>query len=139
MKTISATKHIEVCFSDVDSLQIVWHGKYVKYFEDAREYFGKKYNFGYMTFYEHKCMLPLVDLEVSYKKMVAYDEILRVEITYVPTESAKVIFTYEIFNQSDELVCTGKTVQVMTSVDKKLMLTNPDFVKDWKQKWLEAN
>lgn len=139
MKTISATKLIEVSFSDIDSLHIVWHGKYVKYFEDAREYFGKKYNFGYMTFYENKYMLPLVDLEISYKKMVAYDEILKVEITYVPTESAKVIFTYKIFNQTNEIVCTGKSVQVITTIEKKLVLKNPDFVKKWIKKWIKSN
>ncbi|MDC3388622.1 acyl-CoA thioesterase [Flavobacteriaceae bacterium] len=139
MKTLTATKHIEVCFSDVDSLQIVWHGKYVKYFEDAREYFGKKYKFGYMDFYRNKCMLPIVDVQVSYKKMVGYEETLKVKITYVPTDSAKVVFTYEIFNEANELVCTGKTVQVMTDTNKTLILKDPDFVKDWKQKWLATN
>ena len=29
-----------VRFSEIDSMQIVWHGEYVRYFEDGREAFG---------------------------------------------------------------------------------------------------
>jgi len=139
MKELSATKLIEISFSDIDSMHIVWHGKYVKYFEDAREKFGRKYGFRHMAMYENKYMLPIVDLEVSYKKMVGFEEFLRVEITYIPTESAKLIFTYIIYNEAGETVCTGKTTQVITTIDGVLSLTNPNFVKAWKEKWLSLN
>ena len=53
MKNLFASKEIEVRFSEVDSMGIVWHGSYAKYFEDAREEFGKKYN---LTWYMvHVC------------------------------------------------------------------------------------
>ena len=29
-----------VRFSEIDSMQIVWHGEYVRYFEDGREAFS---------------------------------------------------------------------------------------------------
>lgn len=135
-KTISYVKKVEVAFSDIDALHIVWHGKYVKYFEDAREGFGKKYGFSYMDFYNHGFMTPLVDLQLSYKKMVEYGENLSVHITYVPVDAAKIIFTYKIFNETDDIVCIGKTVQVMTSVSKELIFVNPPFIQEWKKKWL---
>lgn len=34
---------IKVRSSEIDSMQIVWHGEYVRYFEDGREAFGKRY------------------------------------------------------------------------------------------------
>ena len=40
---LSVTKPFEIRFSEVDSMGVVWHGHYVKYFEDAREAFGAKY------------------------------------------------------------------------------------------------
>lgn len=40
---------IKVRFSEIDSMQIVWHGEYVRYFEDGRESFGKHYSLGYRT------------------------------------------------------------------------------------------
>ena len=45
-KELVASKHFEVRFSEVDSMNIVWHGSYPLYFEDAREAFGAKYGLG---------------------------------------------------------------------------------------------
>ncbi len=39
-----------VRFSEIDSMQIVWHGEYVRYFEDGRESFWQTVWFG---LYEH--------------------------------------------------------------------------------------
>jgi len=38
---------IPVRFCEIDPLSIVWHGHYLKYFEEAREAFGRKYGLGY--------------------------------------------------------------------------------------------
>lgn len=41
---------LRVRFSEVDSMQIVWHGEYVRYFEDGREAFGREFaGLGYMA------------------------------------------------------------------------------------------
>jgi len=139
MQKLSEETNIEVCFSDIDALHIVWHGRYVKYFEDARESFGKKYKLGYMDFYREGFMTPLVDIQLSFKKMVKYQELLKIKITYEPTSAAKLIFSYEIYNEENEIVCTGSTVQVITTVKKDLVLTRPKFMKELEYKWLQKN
>ena len=40
---LTNTTKTTVRFSEVDSMQVVWHGEYVRYFEDGREAFGRKY------------------------------------------------------------------------------------------------
>ena len=47
--SLQASKEIEVRFSEVDSMNVVWHGSYALYFEDAREAFGAKYGLEYLT------------------------------------------------------------------------------------------
>ena len=42
-KELRASKVFDVRFSEVDSMNVVWHGSYMLYFEDAREEFGRKY------------------------------------------------------------------------------------------------
>ena len=39
---------IRVRFSETDPLGIVWHGNYIKYFEEGREAFGRKYGISYL-------------------------------------------------------------------------------------------
>lgn len=47
---LKSSKHIDIRFSEVDSMNVVWHGSYPLYFEDAREQFGADYDLGYMRF-----------------------------------------------------------------------------------------
>ena len=54
MKTavcLKASKEIDVRFSEVDSMNFVWHGAYALYFEDGREAFGAKYGLGYLDIF----------------------------------------------------------------------------------------
>ncbi|MDR2622201.1 MAG: acyl-CoA thioesterase, partial [Dysgonamonadaceae bacterium] len=41
----------KVRFSEVDMMNIAWHGSYVKYLEDGREDFGNQFGIGYMDIY----------------------------------------------------------------------------------------
>ena len=54
---------IPIKFSEVDSLRVVWHGNYVRYFEDGREAFGRQYGLGYLDIFENgNLAVPIVDL-----------------------------------------------------------------------------
>lgn len=59
---------IKVRFSEIDSMQIVWHGEYVRYFEDGREAFGKRYGLDYMSIYREGYLVPIVDLSCQFKQ-----------------------------------------------------------------------
>ncbi len=136
MKELKASKKIEIRFSEVDSMNIVWHGSYPLYFEDAREEFGKKYGLGYMTIFSNGYYAPLVELNFKYRKPLVYEMQPTVEITYVPTASAKIVFEYRIIDDADgSEVATGRSVQVFTDSDNQLVWDNPRFYQEWKEKW----
>lgn len=136
MKKLSASKRFEIRFSEVDSMNIVWHGSYPLYFEDAREAFGKKYGLGYTTIFSNGFYAPLVELSFKYKKPLVYGMKPTVIITYVPTESAKIIFDYEIVDEADGVVlATGHSMQVFMDKDYQLVWDNPEFYRKWKEQW----
>ena len=136
-KILSVTKPFEIRFSEVDSMGVVWHGHYSVYFEDAREEFGKKYDLDYLMMYGKGFFEPIVDLSIKYKKPLIYGMKPEITITYRPTESAKIIFDYEIRNrETGEIHVTGRTIQVfMNKENYQLVLTNPDFYEEWKKRW----
>lgn len=132
---LKASKEIEVRFSEVDSMNIAWHGSYVLYFEDAREEFGKKYGLSYQLYFENECPAPLVDLNFRYLKPLLHGQRARVDITFRNTRAAKVIFDYEIYLPEDNtLVATGSSIQVFVDKNHNLILTNPPFYEEWKKK-----
>ena len=125
---------VPVRFSEVDALGIVWHGHYLKFFEDGREAFGKQYALGYLDVYQHQFVMPLININVDFKKTVKYGDSVIIETTFIDSPAAKVIFNYKVFRVSDnELVATGESTQVFTNLEHELHITLPDFFKEWKK------
>jgi len=131
-----STIEFPVRFSEVDSMQIVWHGHYVKYIEEGREDFGRKFGINYMSIKGNGYMAPVVKLTCDYKKTLSYDDNVIVETRYIDSDAAKIIYTFKIFRSSDkELVATGESIQVFLDMNRELVLTIPPFFEAWKKKW----
>ncbi|MDR1878610.1 MAG: acyl-CoA thioesterase [Bacteroidales bacterium] len=131
---LQAEKEFEVRFSEVDSMNIVWHGSYALYFEDAREAFGRKYGLEYLYIFEQGFYAPLVELHFEYKRPLKYPEKGRIQITFRNTNAAKIIFDYRLFSAlSGEPVASGYSVQVFLDKDYALVWSSPDFFLRWKQ------
>ncbi|MDR1336047.1 MAG: acyl-CoA thioesterase [Tannerella sp.] len=133
---LKTSKEIEVRFSEVDSMHIVWHGSYALYFEDAREAFGKTFGLSYQQYFANNCYAPLVELHFNYKQPLLHGQRARVDIVYRNVPAAKVIFDYEIHLLADDrLVATGSSTQVFLDRDFQLLWSNPPFYEAWKKKY----
>ena len=127
---------VRVRFSEIDSMHIVWHGEYVRYFEDGRESFGKHYGLGYMDIYGEGYMVPIVDLNCQFKQPLSFGEEVIIETQYISCEAAKIQFEYVLYRATDNnIVATGSTTQVFLNKDKELELITPTFYQEWKKKW----
>lgn len=128
MMELKASKDIEVRFSEVDMMKVVWHGAYPSYLEDAREAFGDKFGLTYQSYIDHQHYAPIVDMQIQYKYPLRYGCKARIDITYRPTEAAKIVFDYEIRDRDSGLLyCKARTVQVFMDMNYCLVLNNPKF------------
>lgn len=127
---------IKVRFSEVDSMHIVWHGEYIRYFEDGRVSFGDRYGLGYMDVYEQGYMIPMVELDCQFKQSLTFGDEAIIETRFINTEAAKICFEYTIYRASDQVVvATGRSTQVFINLNRELELANPAFYLEWKKKW----
>ncbi|CAM1349464.1 acyl-CoA thioesterase [Tenacibaculum halocynthiae] len=131
---LTATYEIRVRFNETDPLGIVWHGNYIKYFEDGREAFGRKYGITYLDVNDYGYVTPIVKSSCEHKLPLKYGEIAKIEVRFIDTLAAKMIFTYEIKNEKDQVVCTGETTQVFLNKKGELSLNVPSFFEEWKMK-----
>ena len=136
---LSCTTQTTVRFSEVDSMQVVWHGEYVRYFEDGREAFGREYpGLGYLDFYANGYTAPIVDLQLQYVSPLTVNDIAVIETRFIESPAAKLCFEYIIHRKSDgALVARGSSVQVFVNADGNMELNNPAFFEDWKKQWLK--
>lgn len=133
---LKVSKEFNIRFSEVDSMNVVWHGSYALYFEDAREAFGEKYGLTYLGYIEKGYYAPLVELKFQYKHPLKYGSKPRIDIVYRPTQAAKVIFDYEIHDTADDsLIATGTSIQVFMDLNYELVWESPEFYKEWQGRW----
>lgn len=137
-KNLVHTTEIEVKFSEADPLGIVWHGHFIRYFEDGREAFGAAYGLRYLDFYRKGIVVPIIHIDCNYRRILRYGHTILLETTYIDTPAAKLLFDYTITDlNTGERVANGTSVQVfMERESLELMLTIPLFMADWKAQWL---
>ena len=74
--------------------------------------------------------LPVVNLEVNYKKPALYDDLITVRTIIKEIPSSKIIFYYKIFNQKEDLLNTGNvSLAFMNKITKKVC-SPPDIILD---------
>lgn len=126
---------IRVRFNEVDSLGIVWHGNYIKYFEDGREAFGREFGISYLDVKNHGFAAPIVKMSSEHQLPLRYGALATVEASYIKSRAAKLIFAYLIKNEDGQTVCTGETTQVFTNLKTGDMALNPpEFYRAWMEK-----
>lgn len=132
---LSNRTEVPVRFNEADPLGIVWHGHYIRYFEDGRESFGNMHGLGYLDVYKKGFVTPIVSIDCKFKRPLRYGDRVIVETTFLPCDAAKMKFIYRLYNASTgELVANGSSIQVF--LDKEgllLQLVNPPFFEEWKK------
>ncbi len=115
MKEIVTKTKIKVQFFDLDPMNIVWHGNYVKYMETARCDFFSKLNYTYADMYNDGIMYPIAKMDLKYIKSAKFGEDLIVECILKELEPA-IIIKYNIYS-GEEKIFTASTMQMAVSVD----------------------
>jgi acyl-CoA thioester hydrolase len=127
---------IAVRFNEADPLGIVWHGHYIRYFEDGREAFGNAHGLSYLDFYKQGFVVPVVKVDCDYKRSLRYGDTVLIESRFIACNAAKIKFEYTLFNAKTlEIVAKGSSMQVFLDKETStLQLTNPPFFDEWKIK-----
>lgn len=91
----SAEVEIKIPFHDVDPMQKVWHGHYVKYLELARCELLESFNYSYQEMQVSGYSWPIVDMRVKYMRPLVFDQKILVQASLVEWEY-RIKIAYEI-------------------------------------------
>lgn len=125
----------QVRFEEVDPLNIVWHGRYPSFFEDARVAFGEKYGIGYLDCYEQGILTPIKMMHVDYFRPLRFPERFSIEGILHWSEAARLNFEFIVRNKAQEITTTGYTVQMLLDTELNIMLLPPPFVREFLDRW----
>ncbi|HLU87584.1 MAG TPA: thioesterase family protein [Taishania sp.] len=140
MKYLESNLELSIRFSETDAMGVVWHGNYLKFFEDAREHFGEVYGLDNLEIHKRGYFIPIVHSELFHKAPIHYGELIDIKSRLIYKESSKILFEFEIFNKTTkQLAAKGSTTQVfICAKTRELQLLKPDFIVEWenKQNWI---
>ncbi|SHN61869.1 acyl-CoA thioesterase [Desulfovibrio litoralis] len=126
----------KVRFEEIDPLNIMWHGRYPSYLEDARIALGNRYKIGYMDFYRYKIILPIKQMHIDYLAPLTFGEEVNITARLHYSEAAKLNFSYEIHDSNNLLLTTAYTVQLLLQAENnELCLALPDFFVQFCENW----
>lgn len=112
---------IRVRYGDTDQMGYVYYGNYGYYYEQARSEAIRSVGISYKQIEDSGTMMPITRMNIKYIRPAYYDELLTIK-TMVPTLPHRLIlFTYEVYNEKNELINEGETqLAFIDAVTKKL-------------------
>lgn len=119
----------QIPFHDVDSMNIVWHGRYVKYFELARCQLLDSFNYGYEAMRDSGYAWPVVDMRIKYVRPLRFNQCIVIHTELKEWEHRlKVVYTVRDA-ESGEKLTSGFTIQVAVDMsNEEMLLESPDVV-----------
>jgi acyl-CoA thioester hydrolase len=111
-------KQIELSYGDTDMMGVIYHANYLKYFEHGRIKFIEDLGFRYMDLEETGYVVPVAEVQISYKKAVRYGDTIFVKTWIEENTPVKTIYGYHIVNDDETILyVTGKTTHVIVQKD----------------------
>ena len=110
----SSDCYVTAQFYDVDVMQVVYHGNYTRYMEDARSLLLDALGYGYFDMQADGLVWPVVKLEIKYIKPIFLKQRIRIR-----TNENRLGISYLFYDEHDTLLCKAKTYQMAVSIETK--------------------
>lgn len=113
---ISTEVTLRTQFYDLDPMNIVWHGNYVRYLEQGRSALLSGIGFGYREMEASGFAWPIVDLSIKYVRPLRLSQEFVVRATLTEYEN-RLCFDYRLLDAaSREVLTKARTVQAAVSI-----------------------
>jgi acyl-CoA thioester hydrolase len=129
IRMLSARATVEVPFHDVDSMNVCWHGNYLKYFEFGRAALLRTIDYDYAAMQASGYVWPIVECKLKFVRPARYGQRLVVEAALAEHEN-RLRIDYRVMDEhSGEVLVKGHTVQVAVAASNgELQYVSPPVV-----------
>jgi len=119
---------IRVRYGETDQMGYVYYGNYAQYFEMGRVEWLRNLGVSYKRMEDSGIMLPVLNLNIDYKKPAKYDDLLTLKTTLLTKPSVRIEFGFELYNENQELLTKGYTSLVFIDMKKNKPTKAPDYI-----------
>lgn len=117
-----------VTYPDTDQMGTMHHANYIKYFEAARWELLRNIGVSYHSIEQAGIMCPVIKMNLKYIKTTHYDELLTVHTTLKSMKGVRMWFSYELYNEQNELINEAETEIAFVGRDNWKPCAAPAFL-----------
>ena len=145
-QSVSTNVTLKVPYYDVDLMQIVWHGNYLKYFDVARQTLFRKYGVDLRRYMEDtRYVFPIVRSTIKYIWPLRFDDEFTCRVV-LKEARVRIVLDFEIKLISNGRFCAkGWTEQVAVLLpEMEMVFQIPEeiqkaFYGDQQPKWEQSS
>ncbi len=119
---------LRVRYGETDQMGIVYYGNYADYLEQGRTEWLRTLGFSYKFMEANNIHLPVINLNINYKKPALYDDVITITTTLKEIPTVRIEFYYEIHNQDGQLLITASTTLVFVNSATNKLRKAPEYL-----------
>jgi acyl-CoA thioester hydrolase len=122
------TTKLRIRYGETDQMGIVYYGNYAQFLEQGRTEWLRELGFSYKWMEANNIHLPVINLNINYKKPAHYDDVITVTTSLKTIPTFKIEFYYEIHNEQNQLLVTASTDLVFMDSTTQKIRKAPDYL-----------
>lgn len=128
---IEAETFITVQFYDLDPMNVVWHGNYIKYLENARCDLLSKIGYDYNSMREDNVAYPIAKMDLKFIRPCTFNQKLKVQSCIEEIEPCLIIKYMITDAETGEKLFKAKTMQIcVNATTSESIYSAPERLKE---------
>ena len=111
---IQSKTDIRVRYEETDKMGIVYHAKYLVWFEVARIELLDQIGYPYIKLEEDGFFLPVLEVEANFQKPAKFGDFITIVVEFTQPSILTMKISYKV-KRGEELLATGKTKHAFVS------------------------
>ena len=128
LKMIHTTHRLRVRYGETDPMKYVYYGNYAEYLEVARVELFRELGMSYNEIENRGIWLPVSEYKIKYLKPALYDEMLEIHTFIRKKPGVRIIFDYEIYNESKQKITEATVTLYFLDAVKNKITSCPDYL-----------
>jgi len=104
VEKLAHTYFVRVRYADIDQMGVVYHARYLEWFEAARTEMLRDMGIVYKDLEQSGIYMPVIEVYCRYRKPVRYDELIRVRTVLGELSRSKIRLEYKVQGEKGETV-----------------------------------
>jgi acyl-CoA thioester hydrolase len=108
----------------------MYYGNYAEFYEVGRVEMLRSLGLSYRCMEEFGVMMPVLELHTRYIKPARYDEEITVKVTVSKMPATRIVFNYELYNETGVLINTAETLLIFVNIKSGRPCMAPQYFLD---------